>query len=197
MKSALIIFAKNPQLGKVKTRLAATIGDEKALAIYNQLLSHTEAIASKVNYDKYVFYSNYVDQDDLWNNDLFFKELQNGINLGDRMTNAFRTIFGKGHHRIVIIGTDCPEISTANIESAFQSLDENEIVIGPAHDGGYYLIGMKQEHRSLFENISWSTATVLWETLAKCKSLNLNYQLLPTLRDIDREDDLKYLNFKL
>ncbi len=192
MKEALLIFAKNPVAGKVKTRLAATIGNEAALAVYLQLLSYTVGISSEVDADKFVFYSDHIEQEDLWDNQLFFKQIQQGNDLGERMKNALAVLFNKGYSKIVIIGTDCPELSREIISDAFKSLEEQDIVIGPAHDGGYYLLGMKQLHATLFENINWSTNTVLAETLVKCEALQMDYALLRTLRDIDRSEDLKY-----
>jgi len=192
MKQALIIFAKNPIAGKVKTRLAATIGNENALSVYRQLLLHTAEIASQLAVDKYVFYSDHIQQEDVWDNQLFSKETQRGNDLGERMMQAFASLFDNGYNRIVIIGTDCPELSTEIIIDAFQLLEVYDFAIGPAHDGGYYLLGMKQFQASLFENINWSTHTVLAETRVKCEALQMDYTLLSTLRDIDREEDLKY-----
>jgi len=122
--------------------------------------------------------------------------LQNGNDLGERMKNAFNVIFDKDYNQIAIIGTDCPELTTDILKDAFKTLKTTDLVLGPAHDGGYYLLGMKQLHASLFEKINWSTNTVLAETHGKCEALQLNYALLPTFRDIDRAEDLKYFKNK-
>lgn len=192
MKEALIIFAKNAEAGKVKTRLAATIGDEKALSVYLQLLSHTASVTSNLPMDKFVFYSNQIIKDDAWDDAVFYKELQKGNDLGERMENAFENLFEKGYRKIVIIGTDCPELTAGIITNAFTCLETRDVIIGPALDGGYYLLGITQLHASLFQNIPWSTSTVLKDTTDRCRALNLNYRLLPTLNDIDEEKDLIY-----
>lgn len=196
MKEALLIFAKNPEAGKVKTRLAATIGNEAALTVYKQLLSHTASTTTNLQIDKFVFYSNYISQQDLWSDKQFFKFAQEGNDLGERMKNAFTAIFHKEYKKMVIIGTDCPELHTDILLDAFKSLDSHDVVIGPAMDGGYYLLGMKQLHSSLFENIKWSTNSVFEDTRIICAKLGLNYFLLPILRDIDREEDLKYFKIE-
>ena len=196
-KEALLIFAKNPEKGKVKTRLAATIGNEAALAVYTQLLSHTVAITGNLPMDKFVFYSSRIECEDVWDDKPYFKQLQKGNDLGERMNNAFAASFKKGYDSVVIIGTDCPELDEATIMNAFACLHFNDVVIGPAEDGGYYLLGMKQLHSTLFENIRWSTPTVLAETIEICKSHNLTYTLLPTLHDVDEEKDLSHLNVKV
>ncbi len=195
MKEALLIFAKNAEAGKVKTRLAATMGDETALAIYNQLLLHTASQTQALRVDKFLFYSNYIDDGDVWNRNCYHKEVQQGNDLGERMKNAFTFLFPKGYDKAVIIGTDCPGLSEEIISNAFDHLNSHDVVIGPAEDGGYYLLGMTQPYTTLFENIRWSTDTVLEKTIGKCESLHLSYQLLPLLNDIDEEKDLE--SFKL
>jgi rSAM/selenodomain-associated transferase 1 len=189
----LIIFAKNLVRGKVKTRLAASIGDNAALEIYKQLLYHTKSIAQKIDADKVVYYSESVQVFDLWNNN-FSKAVQQGKDLGERMRNAFEDAFRNYHKKAVIIGTDCPSLNEQTIKDAFERLSENDIVIGPACDGGYYLLGMKKLHRCLFQNIHWSTQSVLNETQSICEGSNFSYFLLPALHDIDEEKDL--IHFK-
>lgn len=189
-KQALLIFTKNPEAGKVKTRLAATVGNEAALAIYNQLLQHTVSETENLPVDKFVFYADYILHEDVWINNGYYKEVQYGNDLGERMCSAFDFAFQKGYEQVVIIGTDCPEISSATIINAFASLERNDVVIGPAEDGGYYLLGMKQLHSGLFEQIQWSTPTVLANTISKIKRLHLTHHLLPVMKDIDEEQDL-------
>jgi len=189
---ALIIFTKNPEVGKVKTRLGATIGDEAALQIYQQLLSHTANTANSLSIDKFVFYSDYIEQNDVWDNEFYFKQVQSGNDLGERMMNAFTSILNTAYNRVVIIGTDCPGLNADIIMNAFTKLKSHDVVIGPAEDGGYYLLGMKLCYSDLFENISWSTNAVFDETRLKCEALHLDYSLLPILRDIDYEEDLEY-----
>jgi rSAM/selenodomain-associated transferase 1 len=197
-KEALLIFTKNPEAGKVKTRLAATLGDEAALSIYRQLLLHTVSATEYLPVDKFVFYSNHIGQKDYWSDKNYYKLLQEGNDLGERMKNAFVAAFQKGYHKVVIIGTDCPDLNAPVIMNAYVYLEDHDIVIGPAIDGGYYLLGMKKLHPRLFEKIDWSTGKVLAQTLKICESSNLSTFLLPELSDIDDENDLKkYMNRSL
>ncbi len=190
-KQALLVFAKNPEAGKVKTRLAATMGNEAALAVYNQILTYTVSVTQYLPVDKFVYYSNYIGQEDIWNSEHYYKEIQQGADLGERMKNAFASTFIKGYDKVVIIGTDCPGISEDIIRDAFGHLQRCDVAIGPAKDGGYYLLGMRQLHSKLFENIQWSTNTVLNDTIKKCNELHLTYHLSPVLIDIDEEKDLE------
>lgn len=189
-KQALLIFAKNPEAGRVKTRLAATIGTDAALDVYKQLVEHTVLVTICLPVDKIVFYSDFVFDKDEWNTELYLKQLQNGKDLGERMNNAFASAFKNGYDRVVIIGTDCFELNAEIIMNAFACLDKYDVVIGPAEDGGYYLLGLKQLYSEVFENIHWSTSTVFDETTRKCAALQLTYGLLPVLNDIDEENDL-------
>ena len=191
MKKALLIFAKNPVDGKVKTRLAATIGKEQTLFIYQKLIDHTIAVTKELSVDKIVFYSDFIDKKDNWNNALFQKKLQSGNDLGERMKNAFKSSFTAGYEKVVIIGTDCYDLTETIINKAFESLNENDVVIGPAEDGGYYLLGIKKFLPQFFENIEWSTDKVFDQTIAVCNTLGLSTFLLQELNDIDDEDDLK------
>lgn len=122
MTSALIIFVKNASLGKVKTRIANSIGDENALKIYQRLLQHTHLITKSTLADKYVFYAEQINNNDLWETGIYKKELQAGSDLGERMKNAFGTIFSKGYKEVVIIGSDCYELNTEIIQHAFNAL---------------------------------------------------------------------------
>lgn len=116
--------------------------------------------------------------------------MQTGNDLGERMYNAFSDTFSIKYKKAVIIGSDCIDLTASIIKLAYQHLEDNDVVVGPATDGGYYLLGMKTLHQSLFENILWSTAGVLTQTLAMCKRQHLTYYLLPTLTDTDVEVDL-------
>lgn len=189
---ALIIFVKNLVKDHVKTRLAATLGSEKAMAIYHQLLLHTHDAVQSLTADKFVFYSIFI-EDDIWQNDLFNKEIQTGIDLGERMKNAFTSVFEKGYQKAIIIGTDCPGINASILKDAVLNLNDSDIVIGPATDGGYYLLGIKKMHLFLFENIEWSTNKVLQQTINLSTLHQLSYFLLPELSDVDEEKDLIHL----
>ena len=190
---ALIVFVKNLVNGQVKTRLAATLGNEQAMGIYQKLVTHTHDVVQFFTADKFVFYSTFI-EDDIWQNDLFHKEIQTGIDLGERMKNAFKSIFEKGYQKAIIIGTDCPGINESILKDAVSNLNDFDIVIGPATDGGYYLLGMKNMHSFLFENIEWSTNKVLQQTINLSNLHKLSYFLLPELSDVDEEKDLIHLN---
>lgn len=189
---ALIIFAKNIIAGHVKTRLAATLGNETAIDIYKQLIQHTNTITNNIEADKIVFYSEFI-EDDIWQNIVYKKQIQEGNSLGIKMGNAFKTLFIDGYEKAILIGTDCPGINEIILNDAFAKLNEHDIVLGPAKDGGYYLIGMKKENSNLFHNISWSTNQVLKQTIELCYKNLLSYFLLPELSDIDEEKDLIHL----
>lgn len=188
-KNALIIFTRNPELGKVKTRLAKSVGDESALKIYKFLLEHTVAITKNLKVDKYVFYSENIHREDCWNPEIYRKKLQQGTDLGLRMENAFAELFGMGYKKVVIVGSDIYELSQADIELAFNILETAEIVLGPALDGGYYLLGMKKLHPKLFRNKNWGTASVLEDTLRDVNTAN--YVLLSEKKDVDYFEDIK------
>ncbi|RYY70325.1 MAG: glycosyltransferase [Chitinophagaceae bacterium] len=188
-KKALIIFVRNPELGKVKTRLAATVGDEKALEIYKSLLTHTRAITAKVKADKFVFYFDTVKEDDSWSAAGFVKKLQADGDLGHKMKTAFGSLFQEGYAKVLIIGSDCFELNNSIIEAAFRALDAHQVVIGPATDGGYYLLGMKQFFPFIFEDRQWSTEHVFTETKQELDNHAISYALLQTLTDVDTEED--------
>jgi uncharacterized protein len=190
-QAILIIFYKNPVQGKVKTRLAATIGADKAFEVYKAMVERIHSISQKIEVDKIVYHSDQIIKDDIWNS-LFKKEIQRGDDLGEKMMNAFKDVFGLGYSKAVLIGTDVPSLTEHILNDAFNKLDNNDIVIGPAYDGGYYLIGMKSIQTFLFQNIEWSTTKVLAQTISKIESHNLSYSLLPRLHDIDEEKDLIY-----
>ena len=188
--TTLIIFIKNPKLGKVKTRLAATVGDEKALSIYKKLLDFTQKLAIPLPCERMLFYSDKIETTDNWSNVFFKKNKQYGSDLGERMKNAFQKALLTSK-KAVIIGSDCAELTKEILENAFKALEENDFVIGPAEDGGYYLIGMNYFEPTVFENMNWSTEEVLPKTLEKIAQLEKKVALLPTLSDTDNEEDWK------
>jgi len=190
-KEVLIVFVKNPLLGKVKTRLAQKIGVKNALRIYQKLLNHTLQIILLLTQDVIIYYSDEVIMDDMWVGRQFLKEKQTGIDLGDKMSNAFKYCFSKGYKKICIIGSDNLEIIKEIIEQAFNELNDTDVVIGPASDGGYYLVGMKAHYSKIFKNKPWSTSRVLEETINELKDQALSYSLLKTLNDLDTYKDLK------
>ncbi len=191
-KNALIVFVRNPELGKVKTRLAKTLGEEKALKVYKKLLSHTHDIIKNINCDKYIFYSDQISENDIWENKIFTKELQVEGNLGDKMAAAVEKTFLKNYNSVTVIGSDCFNLEQKQIENAIGSLMYNDVVIGPATDGGYYLLGMKKFYQDIFDLEAWSTPTVFDTTLKICKSRYLQVVILQTLNDVDVEADVNF-----
>ncbi len=188
-KNLIIVFVRNPELGKVKTRLSKTIGNKDALEIYTILLKHTESVLHKVSGDKVVYYSQEIKDDDLWNPTRYHKKLQKGVDLGARMQDAFETAFKDSYEKVVIVGSDLFDLKPTHIEIAFKSLENHDVVLGPSLDGGYYLLGMKELHPAVFKNKQWGTETVLESTL---KNLNQqNVKLLEALNDIDTFEDLQ------
>lgn len=191
--ASIIIFARYPVEGKVKTRLAANIGNKYAVEFY-KLISRKIINRIKVirNSYKYVFYSDEKEKDIVkkWLGRSFLYSHQEGNDLNERMTDAFRKVFSHGANKVIIVGTDIPDLSKELINKAISDLDKNDVVIGPSKDGGYYLLGMKKFTPGLFEDIEFSTETVFAKTIEKIKMLGLTYTTLETLQDIDTEDDL-------
>lgn len=190
----LIIFIKNPELGKVKTRIAATVGDEKALAIYHQLLDILKkTLLPLEGVSTHLFFSERVEETEMWLGDKFQKNVQVRGDLGHKMKTAFDEVFSGcdqlTSNKVVIIGSDCPEINGEILADAFRMLDTSDVVLGPTYDGGYYLLGMNAYHPFLFDGVSWSTELVMEETLSIILSHRLTYALLPKLSDIDTEAD--------
>lgn len=191
MKKAIIIFVRNPELGKVKTRLANEIGDEQALQIYIELLQHTHDVTVDLDCDRFVYYADYINQQDQWESGKFKRRLQEGDNLGNRMMVAFFELFQQGYSKVVIVGSDCPELTTFIIQEAFDKLDTTDVVIGPSTDGGYYLLGLKQLIPELFKNKRWSTDTVLANTIKDTVKLRKTCSFLKEMSDIDTADDFR------
>lgn len=191
-KPALIIMLKNPVLGKVKTRLASDIGDEQALKIYQELLLHTHSITQNLNADKFIFYSDVIERTDMFNNSNYKKYVQCSGDLGVRMDYAFSIPFKNEYKDVVMIGADCYDLTTKHIEQAFEALaGNNDFVVGPAIDGGYYLIGMKKWNRWVLENKSWSSATLFNETKNDITGRNGKLFELEPLSDIDTLADIQ------
>ncbi len=185
----IIVFVRTPELGKVKTRLAKTIGDQAALTIYKLLLKHTATVLHELSFDKVVYYSEKIENNDFWEASLFEKKLQKGADLGERMQQAFETAFDRGYKKVLIIGSDLFELTSTLIISALEALETYDISIGPSLDGGYYLLGMKELHPAVFKNKKWGTHSVLKNTLQDLKQQNV--KLLEALNDIDTFEDLQ------
>ncbi len=193
-KNLLIIFVKNPVEGFVKSRLAASVGDYPALLIYNELLAKAHNLAISTPFTKAVYYSSFIDDNDIWENDIFQKFLQREEGVGNRMKNSFANSFINGFEKVVLTGSDIIGLTPNIIEKAFADLDKSDVVLGPAKDGGYYLIGLKKLHVQLFQDIEWSTEKVLSQTLDVVKYLKLSHSILPELSDLDRIDDFQFLS---
>jgi rSAM/selenodomain-associated transferase 1 len=189
MDKLVIVFAKNPELGKCKTRLAVSIGDENTLAVYKTLIQYTAQVLSKLKEDCVVFYSEDIQTDDLWDDANFQKQVQSQGHLGKKMQAAFEWGFHKSYKQVCIVGSDLFELEVSDIHDAFQALETHDLVFGPAEDGGYYLMGMSALHPEAFKDKAWSTELVLKETLKDLKSNS--FQLLKEKNDIDTVDDLK------
>ncbi len=191
---ALLVFVKNPVPGKTKTRLAEAVGNDRALLMYRRLLDHTRVQAAALpGVTRYLHYSEYVDDHDAWPGAAFIKLVQVGDGLGERMSRAFDHAFARRHDRVIIIGSDCPGVTTALLEEAFAALLTSDVVVGPALDGGYYLLGMRHPHPGLFTNMEWSTDHVLEDTLARARVQGLRVTPLTPLSDVDYlEDWLRY-----
>lgn len=188
-KRALIIFTRNPELGKCKTRLAKTIGDENALEVYKYLLTHTATIAKDIKADRYVFYSEHIKRNDLWDTSFFRKKLQKGTDLGERMQNAFTELLEMGYEKVTIIGSDLLDLDAEIVNDAFAQLQFNDVVLGPALDGGYYLLGIKNFYPQIFINKEWGSSSVLKATQQDLQ--NYSVSLLKPLNDIDTFEDMQ------
>lgn len=194
MKNAVIIFAKFPEAGEVKTRLAASIGSEKAAEFYR--ISSEEVFAQCLNlpddYNLYLFFNDDRNYEKIskWVDKRFILEPQIGNGLGEKMKNSFMKCFTLGIEKSLIIGTDAPQITAEIIETAFNYLDDYDVVLGPSLDGGYYLLGMRTFYPFLFDGIKWSSDEVLPSTLNILSREKIRYNLLPLLRDVDTIDDL-------
>jgi len=193
-RRAIIVFLRVPELGKVKTRLAATLGDDRALAIYQQLTAMTMDVIQESTADILLFYYPEVPPEVPYAGHAY---QQMGSDLGEKIAHAFSQAF-LAHDHVLIVGTDCPYLTPKEIDQAFLALERSEVVIGPAIDGGYYLLGLSSPTPSLFMNIDWSTDQVLSQTVAKARSMGFSFELLNELSDIDNEEDWSaYLASKL
>ena len=186
-KVALIIMIKNPVLGTAKTRIAATTGDEEALRIYKLLLDHTREVAQSTPVDRYLYYSDYVEED-AWSSEIFNKRVQASGDLGNRLQDAFSTL-SEDYDKMIVIGSDCASITPDHIMAAADALDISDMVLGPVHDGGYYLLGMNKYYPELISDIEWSTDVVAAQTLNKAEAINLSSSTIETLHDIDYHED--------
>ncbi len=195
LKKLLMIFVKNAIAGRVKTRLAADIGEDKALEIYLKLLHHTLEVAASTDASREVWYSDYTENNDGVDETKFNKKLQQGHHLGDRMKYAFNEAFEAGYKQVIIIGSDCPGLTEEILNEAFQKLKAHDVVFGPSEDGGYYLLGMSEYEPALFERVAWSTGSVLSQSLDNAGKNLRSVAILRELNDIDTVEDLEKSSF--
>jgi rSAM/selenodomain-associated transferase 1 len=194
--NALIIFTKIAELGKVKTRLARSIGDEKALEVYRELIEHTRDVAKDLEADRRVYFTpSPPEEHQIWDKKYFEYFQQSEGDLGERMSNAFKETFRDGYDKVVIIGCDCAELTTEILEMSFKELNTADVVIGPAKDGGYYLLGLHEHEPDLFIDKKWSTETVFEDTISDLIKKNKIWYELPILSDVDTEEDLRRVKF--
>ena len=196
----LLIFARLPKAGANKTRLIPALGAENATLVYRQLVDRTLSQARQLANEQCprelgcqatvcVTGGSACDVRAAFGDDLTYWE-QEGSSLGDRLQHATKSAFESGAKRVVVIGTDCPSLTSSDLRTAFEQLEAHDIVIGPAQDGGYYLIGLNAEHASLFADIDWSTSQVLEQTMLKTRELSLLVHQLRMLADVDYPEDL-------
>lgn len=186
---SIVVFIKNPRLGYVKTRLAKDVGDVRALEIYLQLTAHTKGVLAAVpEVNRCVFYSEFINNTDDWSTDTFVKFLQSDGDLGDKIKHAFSEVFLHSD-KAIIIGSDCAQLSADHIQKAIDLLENNNVVIGPSIDGGYYLLGMDSNYQFLFDDIAWSTESVFDATKSKAIEHDLTVAEIETLSDIDYIED--------
>lgn len=191
-KRLLLLFVRAPELGKVKTRLAESVGPEVALEIYIHLLQHTRQVTEKLATDKAVYFAGNKTDDDMWPRHLYQHHQQAEGDLGEKMQAAFEAAFAAGYTSVVIIGSDCKQLTREIIEEAFEALQTHEVVIGPALDGGYYLLGMNKLYPELFRDKQWSTAGVFAATIYDVERLHLSHKVLPELSDVDHLEDVDF-----
>ena len=191
------MFARAPFLGKVKTRLIPVLGDQGALDMHLHLVDRQIKVLNTLNKHSICRAQLWVDQnaeDAAFTKFMGEVKLQQGNDLGEKMYHAGKEVLEE-YSRVVIIGSDCPGIDESYLEQALQALEDEgtHIVLGPALDGGYVLIAMKQPREEIFQDVDWGTERVLEQTLDKCKQCGLSFITLSSLRDIDTAEDLKSL----
>lgn len=195
----LIIFSRYPEPGKTKTRLIPVLGAEGAANLQRQMTEETVAKARHLGSVfplslELRFVGGSLSLMESWlGSNLSYKE-QDAGDLGDRMAGAFKTAFNSGKQQVVIIGIDCPGLNMQILYQAFKKLEQHDLVLGPAVDGGYYLIGLRRFIPELFQGINWGTAEVGEKTVAIAQNLDLAISYLPQLPDLDRPEDLSILN---
>ncbi len=196
MSKALIIFAKRPSPGRVKTRLVPHLAPEEAAELYRRMLLDILAKTGQMaDVDKFLFYEQGAGVAEYFAATVRggFICPQVGEGMGERLEAAFGHVFRRGYGEVAVIGTDSPDLPVSFMERAFELLRSPAVdaVFGPAEDGGYYLLAMTRLHRELFRDIPWSTGEVLEQSLARAAEAGLATALLPLWHDIDTGADLR------
>jgi uncharacterized protein len=194
-QETIIMFTRCPEPGKVKKRLIPLLGEHGAANLQREMTMHALGIARRLaTIEKIALEVHYAGGDKQRMQTLFGKDFvyihQVGADLGERMRLSFRKALEDGAQAVVLIGADCPGITGAILRQAFEALKEHDCVVGPALDGGYYLIGLRQDQPGIFSSIPWGTDKVLKHTLSAIQRQGLKSALLETLTDVDRPEDL-------
>lgn len=192
---AVVCFIKNPVAGKVKTRLARTVGNEEALNIYHRLLRYTKGVLDPFPGEKKLYFSSHLETLPYWKDPTYEQKLQSGGHLGERLSTAFSNELAKAE-KVIIIGSDCAELKTQHLRQASEALNHREVVIGPARDGGYYLIGLNKYIPGIFEGMPWSEPDLLNQTLVYLQEQKISCQLLEELSDVDQFKDWQQVDWK-
>ncbi len=195
----VLFFIKNPEKAKVKTRLASAVGERAAVKLYRQFLLEMLSTLNRGTFLFYIYFQPHNSLNDLknWLGEDYLYMPQIGENLGERMKNAFIEAFAMKFKRVLLIGSDIPDLPLEFIDTAFEYLNHGEVVIGPSVDGGYYLIGFRNDMflPRTFEKIPWSTDKVFNETMKILENEKLTVYALEPLRDIDTVEDLAIRGF--
>ena len=195
--SCLILYSRYPQAGNTKTRLIPHLGPVSAANLQRRMTEHMtgqmRSLSPTIDLEIHFSGGRHAQMKDWLGNDFIYQPQTFG-ELGTKLHRSFINQFRTGKTRVVVIGSDCPQITTAHLKQAFQQLESHDLVLGPAADGGYYLIGLSQPQPNLFLDIPWGTEHVFEQTSAIATQLNLSTALLEQLHDIDRPEDLIHLS---
>lgn len=195
MEKVIVIFTKYPKPGKVKTRLIPYLGPQTAALLHRRLTEHVVGCAREAarawNLELQVhFQGGHEQRMREWLGEGIMYQAQEGGDLGERMQRAFGNAFQRGACSVVLVGSDLPGLTSMILGEAFGALETHRVVLGPAMDGGYYLIGMKKDTPDLFSGIPWGSEYVFLRTLERIAQLGLGVKLLKKLHDVDRPEDL-------
>jgi uncharacterized protein len=194
--NAVIVFTKYPRNGNVKTRLGKTLGNYFAAEFFKLMAEHIFEVCLSLpekDYSLFLFFSEQEEKEPVnnWVDNRFSLQLQEGRDLGERMKSAFRFLFKNLYKKVIIIGTDCPEMNSEILLKSFNELSGKNVVIGPSTDGGYYLLGMDSFYPFLFDKIEWSSSKVFKESIKRVEKNKLSFELMPELIDVDTEEDMR------